>query len=516
MRWEKVTAAAVCCVAFALGLVALRSEWDVDIFWHIAAGRWILEHRALPSTDIFSFQEPVPEWYTFQWLYEVGCAWLDGLGGLLLVRIAHALVTGAGMAAFSALALKVLGRESGERLTWTWAPTVAALLTALLFALYADRVRARPHVVGLVMWPALIWLLFTGKVGGWRRTGVAAALMFVWSNLHAGESFLFLVAALAIPGGAILGRYLPSPMRARMSSAWTVKQACTTWGALLVACLLAPHWARGVAQAGAMLEGSEALIEEWLPFWHYFAVAAHPVHYLCGVLPLMTILSIPAVLLLRWNARPEVLLFGLALAALPFRSARFVYHDAFVLLLLSPSLLGPLARVGAAAKRVIPSLAGAVALLLLSSAVHFHTYAQFGSLAGFAQSVRAGLDERRFPVELVDSLSALARHSPQRPLKVFCLPNWGGYLLYRLYPAVKVVADGRGNFPKETGDKLLFLYMYRHRPDMAKAVQDIYDSSGADVLVMQRPVFPPGYTPRNWIPVAGSRKGEIWARAPTP
>src|SRR5438874_10147598 len=34
--------------------VLMRPVVDEDIWWHLATGRWIVEHRALPQTDPFS------------------------------------------------------------------------------------------------------------------------------------------------------------------------------------------------------------------------------------------------------------------------------------------------------------------------------------------------------------------------------------------------------------------------------------------------------------------------------
>lgn len=560
--------AGACIAVFSLGWVALRPIWDVDIFWHIAAGRWILEQGSLPTKDIFTYLEPVPEWYTFQWLYEVGCAWLEGLGGLLLVRMAHAMVTGAGLVAFLLFSWRFCERESGEgeadvahcggsiprsndvgsgntlyvgaggktrhplhfaRGIASWG-VLAAAFAVLLFALYADRVRVRPHVVNMFMWPVMLNLLLvrrsvgnwgefgapvpsrgkcsSSSLAGWKRwAGVAflALLVFIWSNLHAGGSFIFLVAALAIPAGAVLTRLAPGVFH---QGGWTVRSGLIAWGAMLGGALAAPHWARGVWQAGSMMEGSEALIEEWLPFWHYFKVAAHPLHHVCGIVPVLVGLLVLVVVPLRRRVRAEVLLLSLALAVLPFRSARFVYYDATAVVLLTPALLGGMTVVG---RRIVGLTAAVAMALLLGLTLHFHTLAQFRSLKGFAAAVESGVDERRFPTELVEPVEVLAKHA-KAPLKVYCLPNWGGYLLYRLYPSVRVIADGRGNFPKQIGDELLFLYEYRHHNDFAWAVESIYNGSGADVLVMQRPVFPPGHVPAGWIPFAGSRKGEVWVR----
>ena len=79
----------LCCLLGCTLLIAVFPQiWNVDIFWHMATGHWILESGALPSTDVFSAITPEREWHPFQWLYEVIVSILDdsfGLGSLRLI-----------------------------------------------------------------------------------------------------------------------------------------------------------------------------------------------------------------------------------------------------------------------------------------------------------------------------------------------------------------------------------------------------------------------------------------------
>ena len=44
---------------------------DGDVSWHIATGQWILDHRAIPHTDPFSFTWAGKPWVPIEWLAEV-------------------------------------------------------------------------------------------------------------------------------------------------------------------------------------------------------------------------------------------------------------------------------------------------------------------------------------------------------------------------------------------------------------------------------------------------------------
>src|SRR3954447_8148596 len=44
---------------------------DGDVSWHIATGQWILDHRAIPQADPFSFTWAGKPWVPIEWLSEV-------------------------------------------------------------------------------------------------------------------------------------------------------------------------------------------------------------------------------------------------------------------------------------------------------------------------------------------------------------------------------------------------------------------------------------------------------------
>jgi hypothetical protein len=54
---------------------------DPDTYMHIAAGRWMLAHHALPLADPFSFTMAGAHWAPSEWLGEVILAAFYGLAG---------------------------------------------------------------------------------------------------------------------------------------------------------------------------------------------------------------------------------------------------------------------------------------------------------------------------------------------------------------------------------------------------------------------------------------------------
>ena len=65
---------AIAAFAFVLAyacLVAVQPIWDTDVWWHLRVGEWIVQHHAVPRTDLFSSVTPDRGWRTFNWLFEV-------------------------------------------------------------------------------------------------------------------------------------------------------------------------------------------------------------------------------------------------------------------------------------------------------------------------------------------------------------------------------------------------------------------------------------------------------------
>src|SRR5262249_36258219 len=77
---------------------------DPDTYWHIATGRWIMEHGAVPDRDVFSFSMPGAPWTPPEWLAEIVIARLyDHFGWAGLV-----MATAASVAAALAILLRAL------------------------------------------------------------------------------------------------------------------------------------------------------------------------------------------------------------------------------------------------------------------------------------------------------------------------------------------------------------------------------------------------------------------------
>ena len=154
---------------------------DGDVSWHIATGEWILDHRAIPRVDPFSYTWAGKPWVPIEWLSEVLYASayrLAGYGGVA------ALVTAALMALHAIVYLNAS----------RWIRAALLPIVAMDFALI-PMLLARPHVL---TWPILAfwtWLMLRARDHDRSPPLAAALLMALWANLHGGFVFGLLIAA---------------------------------------------------------------------------------------------------------------------------------------------------------------------------------------------------------------------------------------------------------------------------------------------------------------------------------
>ena len=178
---------------FALGLYVLIAGHggavlhDPDTYMHIAVGRWIIAHLAVPYHGIFSATMSQAPWVAHEWLGEVLLAWLfDTVGWAGLVAVTAFCV---------ASAVAILLRE----LLRSLAPVHAMIVTALAVILVIPHVLARPHVFTLPLLVAWVAALVRARSEDRAPPPWLVIVMALWANLHGGFLFgLGLAGLLAV------------------------------------------------------------------------------------------------------------------------------------------------------------------------------------------------------------------------------------------------------------------------------------------------------------------------------
>jgi hypothetical protein len=194
-------------LGFAIGIYALITTHasvvlrDPDTLWHIAVGRWIIEHGAVPSHGIFSATMANAPWVDQEWLAEVLMAWgYDHLGWFGLV---------AGTALCEAAAIAILLRVLLGVLT----PLHALFAAILAGGLSSPHLLARPYI--LTMSILVVWVAALVRA---RNENRAPSLWFVllialWANLHGSFVFALGIAALLAAEAVLVAQNWPARVR---------------------------------------------------------------------------------------------------------------------------------------------------------------------------------------------------------------------------------------------------------------------------------------------------------------
>jgi hypothetical protein len=385
---------------YALFLLAgNRLLIDPDTMWQVTVGQWIIDHRAVPETDVYSFTMRGQPWISTQWLAQVLYAKTYAVAGWSGPVV---LASGAIAATFALLA-KFLSRRLSESTTLVF---IAAAL-----ALTVPHLLARPHVLAM---PVMVLWVGGLMAAADRRDAPSfwlLPLMALWANLHGGFVFgLVLTAPIALD--AVLGANAKS--RKSLVLRWALFAAL----ALAASCCTPYGWNALLASQKILALGSALpLIAEWKPA-DFGGLGAFEIFLLAGIgLSLFRGIKLPPMRI--------VLLLGLLHMALAQGRA------AEILALLAPLVVAaPLARqIGGVAAAISSAASPTRGVLFASVAMALVT----GTVA-YASAHRFEPHVHNAPVAAVTELKKL---NFTRVLNDY---DFGGYLIAN---GIATFVDGR-------------------------------------------------------------------------
>src|SRR4051812_15115909 len=201
MPSERTTVAIALGLAVVFAFAAVAPIASYDFFWHLATGRWIAEHHALPIHDPFAVASDRTPWINGEWLFDVV---LYEIGGLYAASVLRAIFVGLTFAA--AFAFTSWGRTPSSA-----HPSSAGegarrhsvlLFTALAFAGACARFDLRPSTIAA-------GLLVAAIIAAQRNAVAFLVIAILWINIHPSALLIPIIALalrpmLAIPGALAL------------------------------------------------------------------------------------------------------------------------------------------------------------------------------------------------------------------------------------------------------------------------------------------------------------------------
>jgi hypothetical protein len=441
---------------------------DPDLWWHLANGRLMVATGSIPHFDVYSFSAAGQPWVMHEWLADLGMFGLYQLGGLpLLVGVF------AGLVAAAAGCLYWLLRSGGLHRT----AAVAITLVGALAGSTAWGARAQ------VLNPLLTGLLLIGLLR-YRQGRLAAWLLppfiWLWANLHSA----FLVG-LIISGLFLMSEAFDTWRHRLGSMTWRRLQALAF--AVAAAGMLAivnPFGIQSVLFPLGTLTSPliQNNIQEWAsPDFHSLAgllfeaivfvllagLATRRVQARSSEVPIAF-----ALLYLAFASQRHVPLFVLGAAPLIGRSAQALLEAAASVLPAMPSARGGQARLSSGARQGGLAVGALNLALLLMLGVGMVSYR---ALPSFDSSKEAQAIAQSLPVQATDALLATGR-----PLRVFNYYDYGGYLLWRIFPdGGRVFIDGR---VEVYGNRIFGEYLRVNY--LADGWRDVIDKAQADAIML--------------------------------
>lgn len=410
-----------------LTLASLRPIRSYDYFWHLATGRWIVEHGALPKSDPFSVASDTQDWINGEWLFETALYPIYELIGHSGISLLRAMVL--------ALVFSIAFLRAARFMHWP----IALLLSVVCWYGSMDRFDARPASVAVVMLMIALWLLFEVRPG-WRRTAAYALLTAIWMNVHP-SALLAPVLASVLMASEIFSR--------TQENKTTLLAGAATTGASAVALLLNPYCIQGILAPVHLITAIRSgsfTNTEWLPS----VPSTFPVLYLAIILSTVILLAWKQKREHHWLARSLVLIIVTSLAV------RHVRNQGLFFISL-PFLIPPFAqwRLNVHLQRFLAIVALAVVALVPTN-----------------QRMGLGIDKRLFPISAIHQLSASGLTG-----NIFNADQFGGILIWSFYPERRVVTDGRN----ELYDT--FIAQYSEARLDSRKWQSLLDRYGVKVAV---------------------------------
>lgn len=456
IRWLQLSALAalltgVGVIAFQLKLCVL----DLDIWWHLKVGDWIVEHVAVPNTGILSRTAANRPWVAYSWGYEVllsrAYAWFGLLGmGLfgtfLTLSVAYAIYW-------------MLRRLSGR----FW---LACVLTGVVCSAFLFNGMPRPFFFSMVLFAVVLTLLLeANRSGRVRLLYWLPPIFLIWANLHIQFIYgLFLVGLLlAISLAQQLANTLGIAPGFLLGPKFPARILAVLFAACVLATLVGPNFYHPYV---AVYEYSKAklaysVIQELqpLPFRWYSDYAE-------------LLLTAAGFFAVGWRKKLDP--FKLALLTAASVVAYRTMRDAWFICIPAAACIADFPP--PEAEHDLPErwfeTTGVAAAVVVLLAV-FSRGTDFNQ-RGFDRAISA-----QYPVNAVNFL----RRSPV-PGPLYNNLNWGGFLMWYM-PDYPVAIDGRNDL---YGDDLDRIFLATQDADTSYATDPYLNEAGVVLLDSHLPL----------------------------
>ena len=466
LRWLDTRRLAELILFIAVFAMATRAPVDTDIWWHLQTGRVMLESGHILQTDVFSHTRQGQPWVSAYWLSQVIL--------YLLFHYFHYF----GLGLFQALVVTltfafVYAQMEGDVFSRAFIVVLAAMTSAVVWI-------ARPHLLSFLLTAVLCHLLYLYKWRGVNRLWLIPLLFVLWVNLHPGYALGFMVLVGFVAGEVfnnLLAWVSPGddPIVPWRGVGTVVLVSLLSFLCLLLNPNTTKMWVHYLDTV--RIDALQDFIQEWR------SPDFHPLYTQPFIWLLLATLAAVGLSGRRVDGSDLALVAGFAYAGLlarrnfgPFaliaapvlsrHASRAIEH--WLMTARAQGLLGSVRQVTrplSVGLALVNWLLLALVLVAAGVKVYLPLRTEFN----------VEHERRTLPL---DAIEWIQEHRPPGPM--FNNYNWGGYLIWQLWPDYLVFVDGRTDL---YGDELLSQYLKVHFAQ--PGFQEVFDEHGVNFVLTE-------------------------------
>ncbi len=399
---------------------------DLDIWWHLKVGDWIVEHHAVPHTGILSRVAANRPWVAYSWGYEVllsrayrwfGLAGIGIYGVLLTLAVAYSIYW---------MALRLSGR-------FWWACALATITcSAFLYKLMP-----RPVFFSIALFAVTLTLILEANRSGRVQLLYWLPPLFVlWANLHI--QFLYGLFLVGLLFGVNLLQFVARRLGITPVSVLPPTLPTATLGAVFASCFVASCIG---------------------PYSYHLYVVI--VEYSKAKVPYMMIRELQAINFRAYSHYVQLLLTGAGFFALgwqkkidPFKLTLLIVASVVSFRTMRDSWFICISAAACIADFPAPETVWRrTESWLEKSGVAAFVAVALVLVARDADFNQRGLDRAISSMYPVKALNYLRQHPAPGPL--YNTLDWGGFLTWYM-PDYPVAIDGRNDLYGDDLDQLFF------------------------------------------------------------
>jgi hypothetical protein len=466
LTWLTLPRLLVTILFVAIFTMAVRVPADTDTWWHVRSGQYIVENLTIPTTDPFSHTQAGQLWIDHGWLAQALWYGLYASGGWAAMGLALAVLV--------TLSFWFIWRQIESNVfIGALSMVLGAIVSSVVWA-------ARPQMISFLLTAVVAFILDQYKRHQSDRILIwIPIIMLFWANIHGGFAIGFIMMLAYVAGEALnnITRHQDDPV-----VSWSrLKYLGIAIGISLLVVVINPHtwrmWLYPFQTVG--IGALRDFIQEW----------QSPNFHLAHAQPFIVMLVLILVAMARTGQKADWT--DLTLVALWMAWALVAARNIAIFGLVTTPILARYADLAWIRQwqvwgytRIPFSTSGSRQSRRPRSAVYLNWLllalviipALIKIYVPLTPKANLDAEQKNLPYTAIEFLQ---ENRPSGPM--FNSYNWGGYLIFKLWPDYPVYIDGRTDLYDDA-----FIRRYIKVMVADDGWQEVLDEDGINLVLIEK------------------------------